>query len=130
MENTYCYSWDEEHYHGSHKTRADALADGRDNHPGVDIWTAKIVPFTPDYAGSADAVLIDLSEQAFEHAGEAAENWEIEGHAHLPDDELRIKLAEAIKKVVEEINHPTGFWGVADIELHEAPATADDEVQS
>lgn len=121
MSETYSYSWDEEYYIGQHKTREEALAAGRAEHPGTTIWTGKVVPFVPDYDAAADAVFETLSEQAFDQCGEVAENWQIEGNAHGKDlkTELAMRMAESIKQLIEKHQPPAGFWTVTEIEYHE-----------
>ena len=121
MSDTYSYSYNEEHYHGQHKTREEALVAGRAEHPGTTISTAKVVPFAPDYDAVANTVFETLSEQAFDQCGECAENWEIEGNAYGKDlkTELAMRMAESIKQLVDRHQPPVGFWTVTEIEYHE-----------
>lgn len=110
----YCYSTNEENYHGHFDTREEAAAE-IDGEPG---WTAVIEEYPTDSlaSGHGQDVVERLSERLFDFCGEAAENFD---PTKQEIDELDSLIAEQVKAWLEA-RGGVKCWGVADVQSHEA----------
>lgn len=119
-ETGYAYSFDGEHYHGGGATRREALAMAREDSEGERriIHTARIVPFVaPDV--DADHVIDQVREEAYDVAGEFADDWLVRID---PDAlaSLTARLSAVFRVWMAEHDHEPTFWTVTDEQAHRA----------
>jgi len=62
----YCYSYDEERYHGSFDSREEALVEARGDDTDRRVWTAEVVPAERTIATIATFRIGDLALEAVE----------------------------------------------------------------
>jgi hypothetical protein len=121
VSDEYCYSTDEEHYHGKFATREEALAEAMEYaSPGATVWTGVAKPLRigqlmPD----ANHLLEHCGEQAYERAGEAAEGWPACSKAQEAD------LEDTLRRVLDDWANKHGlqpaFYEVEEIQQHVVP---------
>jgi rubrerythrin len=112
----YCYSTNEENYHGDFETRDEALSEARAMEPDEVVYTAQCVKFVPHI--SVNDVFDQLMCEAVDHSGEVAEEW----LSFTPKEE-RQELEDCLNGVLnlwmEKTNNKPHFYGVVDVQRHE-----------
>jgi len=113
----YYWTTNEEHYgQGPFDSRENAVADAKAEGVGR-FWTArKHTPTGVDFPIDAQTVLEQIGEQAYEMAGEAAEDWP--GY-HDDEDEKKLEhdLNAVLRRWIDE-HDPPSFWLARDVEEH------------
>jgi len=114
----YCYSRNEEHYHGEFNTRQEAIDEasyGRDND---EVFYIAEQEDPLNLVSFAFGELI--AESLYERMGDAVnhdccEDWLDGSQGQKVADELNKQLAPIIEKVIREFAKPI-FWGVKNVE--------------
>lgn len=109
MDGKWGYSTDEEHYHGDSKTKEGAIAEGRAEHPGEEFFVGQYQKVK--LAICATQVIEQLSESAYEQAGEAADGWPGATKEQVEDFEER--LNDALFAWMSKHGHKPHFFSVA-----------------
>lgn len=97
---TWCYSYNEENFHGDFETREEALAEALECSDGEHSVIYLGNPEKPSLSVSADRILDDLAESAYEQCGEYAEGYLAYVH----------KNKEAYNALDERINDVVQAW--------------------
>lgn len=111
----FCYSKNEQQYHGEFKTRDDAIHEARALDHDT-FFTAECIPYVPFI--SVDDIFDQLACQASDHAGEAGEEW----LSFIPKEEkneLENSLNRVFKKWMKKTNNEPHFYRVENIEQHD-----------
>lgn len=121
------WTTNEENYpasHGPFGTREEAVAGAREEMTGplltgYRFWTGrKEQPGVDEFSVDPEWVLESVGEQAYELAGEAAEEWPTGGSLAATKD-LGEKLSAVLRGWLLE-NDPPEFWIAVDAREHEA----------
>lgn len=115
----YCYSTDEELFHGDHATREDAIAAGFERYPDAPaIYIGTQVRYPAHRFVDGESILTQVSECAGDEAGECAEDWLWGSEIRKPE-----KLAELEQLVGDwiQVNEPPTFYMVEDVETVTRP---------
>ncbi|MGH8032253.1 MAG: hypothetical protein ACREO8_07795 [Luteimonas sp.] len=116
----YCFSADEEFFHGDHASRGEAAAAGFDQYPDAEtIYVGVQARYTAHRFVDGESILTQISECAGDNAGECAEDW-----LWGPDIRKSEKTAELEQLVGDWIqaNEPPEFYMVEDVEPAARPA--------
>jgi hypothetical protein len=89
-----------------------------DLEPGQQVTVARCVPFQPGL--SADLIVERLREAAFEHSGEAAEDW-LSNVGAAEEKQLAAGVNTAIEAWLRAVNEWPSFYGCEDFTQHEPP---------
>lgn len=106
---SYCYSYDGEIYRGDFDSPLAAAAEvfeGEPDRETVHVGESVHAP-TTDYV-SADWIIDDITNRAYEECGEVAEDWL---HALSRDKEAKAELAKLVAGFIDKHERPT-FWKV------------------
>lgn len=117
-ENTWCYSFNEENFHGEFDSKQDAISEAlelykQEGEEGDFIWIGRCVPVT--LTVDSDSVLEELSERAGYQVGEIACGYLDDvkkEHMNVLDE----RLTSIVKDWMKEFQYEPHFWGVADVE--------------
>lgn len=94
MNGKYCYSWDDEYYHGIFDTEQEAITDAKKDRPYDDyVYIGTCAEPTLSWLSNEERIIESIQEQLSEDVGEAADNFKIS-----TSDEL--VLAKMIDEVV------------------------------
>lgn len=110
----YCYSFDEEIYHGRFSSSEEALAEARDAcgaSGNVSVWIGQCKEVSLTSMVDADYVIERLQEEASERVGESSEDW-----LHV-DAEPKQELERLILDWVMR-HDPPRFYEVGDTTHH------------
>lgn len=131
----YCWSTSGEHFEGKFDTAEEAVADAAYTlglEPGTVVEVGELVEPTVrrfvEGAVDLDNLFDAVSQDAFEFAGEAAEDWPDSipwsDEKKTPEQrELQEKLVDLITAYLEE-HDPPRFWGVDNIVKMKVPETS------
>lgn len=118
----YCYSIDEERYHGDFDTREEAFAEGA-TEPSVGrvIWTAVCVPpRQPEMLWHAEDWLDHVSCQD-DYLGDHAEAWDTSTKEQR--EELEREVRAVMVAWLDRHNLRPAFWNIDEIEEHTEAST-------
>lgn len=116
LDDKWCYSHDEENYHGDFDTREEAIAEAQADEPERECWVGKTVGFTPRLDVFAESILSDVLDQAHECCGEAAEGW-LGERTKAQEQDLGTMLNEAFQAWMTKHKQWPHFYGVKESEL-------------
>lgn len=126
----YAWSVNEEDYHGSEATReaaVQAAIGDNDLEPGRKVWTGEAVKRSAGYyLTSADRLLEDMQERAYEHHGEYSEDW-LTKVSSEQERELDLDLKAAVDAWAEKYGHRPFFYEVSNTVEHEVTAAHMDD---
>lgn len=98
MSNQFCYSYDNEQFHGHFDSREQALAEARSGDDTRTVYVGESVPYEVEDFVSADGVLYDLRNRACDEAGEWADDW-LGNVTPEQEAELQALLVAWVRKV-------------------------------
>lgn len=121
----YAWSVNEEEYHGSEDSRAAAIQaaiSDNDLEPGRKVWTGEIVKRSAGYyLTSADRLLEDMQERAYEDNGEYSEDW-LTKVTTDQEKELNLALKAAADAWAEKHGHHPYFYEITNTVEHDVTA--------
>jgi hypothetical protein len=124
MNESFCYSTNEEYFNGHCASREAAVREcvaENDLSVGDTVFTATSVAFSPENHACASDIVDRLRDAAQEHAGEAADGWLYPLTSEQEEDlERRVGIA-IVGWLSGHKLHPT-FWGVGEVEKHAVTA--------
>lgn len=114
------YSWNfdgnaEAWYNDSHDTIEECIEEARKDDDSYDtVYVGENIPFVPTV--DAELLLDRISEEAYEFAGDVAENWRGYDYKKREElDELSEELSEVVHAWMKKYGYYPAFWQVIDV---------------
>ena len=109
---SFSYSFDEEYYIGSFESPEGAAIEALSENPEYNVvYVGENVQRKAEWFVSAERILEDAFEQAYEECGECSEDWL---NALMRDKEAKAELEKLVGAWIDS-KEPINFWTVSKI---------------